>query len=206
MILKTIIEYEELIMPNNLLTDILVNFAFLILGAIISYFVTIRFIHRPTLMITLKQVAAIVPDEIRAGPNLQMTYDRRPINNLAAFILEVSNKGKADIVVPSNISQQPDNSIPQPNIRFEGVRILAVKTLNNNPSKFNIPLAPHLEGTQMYVNVLRIKSGATAKFQILGTFTDNSSSLESEKVTLYSGAIPNVNIKTDGILSGRLKE
>src|SRR5437588_1305156 len=101
-------------------------------GGVITYYVTRNFIHRPKLTFSLRPAAILQRHDF--GNALAMTLRGRAVDNLAVFTLEISLRGRSDV----SKDDIPDDK--KPTLRFPQFRAFDVRTLNNDESRFDIPL------------------------------------------------------------------
>jgi hypothetical protein len=169
-------------------------------GGLVSYLVTRRYIHRPRLSIRLDTAALLLPQDFDEA--LEFRFAGAPVHNLLIMTLTLENQGTADILVPDAAPPRPPTATLQPFLHFEGIRVSAVRTTNNDVSRFNIPIGRAVANHRLYLNIHRIRAHTTARFQIIGTFEGTPTPLSNELVRFFPGAIPNIDIATGGALQG----
>jgi hypothetical protein len=125
----------------------------------------------------------------------------RQVDNICALQLEVASKGHRDIVVEDAAPPRPPNATPFPRIDFKDFRIIGIRTLNNDASRFYIPIGRRANNRGVYLNIHRLRAGSTARFQIVGELEGGRRWFEPEQCEIFPGAIPNIDFLTSGTIS-----
>ncbi|WP_062196777.1 hypothetical protein [Caldimonas taiwanensis] len=162
-------------------------------GGVISYLIARNVIHRPKLIFNLFQAGFIDPRTYHN--NLQLSAAGQPLQNIVVFNLEVSLKGRADLTAAAFDERT------KPSIDFPGCKIFGVRTLNNDETRFNIPLGLANDGARVIVNLNRLRAGTTARFQIVGTFVARPEDLSGYSASFFPGASTNVDVETKGAIA-----
>jgi hypothetical protein len=173
----------------------------ILVGGAITFFVARRYAHRPKLTFRLDPAALIFPDELGMGPHLELRYGNSPVTNLVSLSFVLTHTGSTDVVVADAAPPRPANATLQPFFDFADFEVFSVKTVNNDESRFYVALSKALGSTRVYVNIHRIRAGTTARFQMLGTLRNGRRHIEAEQVAFFPGALPNVDVLTQGIIS-----
>jgi hypothetical protein len=168
-------------------------------GWLITYLVAKRISHRSKLLFRIEQIAFLSPADF-GGRNLQILFAGQAVTDVVVLSLTVKNNGSNDIVIPASTGPRNPNSILAPSFDFEELKLLAVKTLNNDQSKFYIGLAIANADTRLYVNISRLREGTAAHFQILATGLGQRRDVEARDVKFFPGSTPNVDVVTQGII------
>ena len=159
-------------------------------GGVISYYVTRNFIHRPKLGFNLRPAALLHRHDF--GNALAMTLRGRAVDNLGVFTLEISLRGRSDI----SKDDIPDDK--KPSLTFPSFRAFDVRTLNNDESRFEIPLGIAAGGNLIIININHLRSNSKAIFQIIGTFEGDAPQLNTYQTEFFPGVIHNVDVETSG--------
>lgn len=161
-------------------------------GGVISYFIARSVIHRPRLCFNLFQAGFIDPKNYHN--NLSLSAGGQALTNIIVFNLEISLRGKADLSAASFDEKA------KPCIDLPGCKIFGVRTLNNDETRFNIPLGLANQGSRIIVNLNRLRAGTTARFQIVGTLPIVPEALWAYSAQFFPGASFNVDVETKGAI------
>ena len=170
--------------------DFLIALLGIAAGGAITYFVTTRYMHRPTISYFLKPAAYLEQHEF--GKSLEIKIRGNKVSNLAVFNLEISLHGKADLIESQVLEDQ------KPTLFIPGFRAFDVQTLNNDETRFEIPLGIAAGGSMIICNIKRIRAGTTAVFQLIGAFDDPATDINTVLAEFYPGALINVDTNTSG--------
>lgn len=161
-------------------------------GGVLSYYITRNYIHRPKLTFSLRPAAILHRRDF--GNALAMTLRGHAVQNLGIFTLEISLRGHYDI------SKEHIPEDRKPSLTFPAFRTFDVRTLNNDESRFEIPLGIVAPGNRVIININHLRSNSKAIFQIIGTFEGEVPDLQSYEVEFFPGVIHNVNTETNGLI------
>ncbi len=167
-------------------------------GGIASYYITRHFIHRPKLCIRVDQTVLLLPQDF--DEHLEFRFAGAPVTNIVIFALTVENRGTADIIVPDAAPPRGPNATLQPFLHSDDLRVIAVRTLNNDLSRCYVTLSRASANHRLYINIHRIRTRTVARFQVVATFLDQPTPLQREVVKFFPGAIPNINVSTSGLI------
>lgn len=159
-------------------------------GGVITYYVALNYIHRPKLTFSLRPAATLLQKDF--GSALAMTLRGQAVKNLGVFTLELSLRGRSDI---SKDHIPPDR---KPSLSFPNFRAFDVRTLNNDESRFDVPLGIAGNGSLIIININHLRSNTKAIFQVIGTFDGDAPSPQSYQVSFFPGVIHNVDVETNG--------
>jgi hypothetical protein len=159
-------------------------------GGLISYLIARNVIHRSRLHYSLHPAAVLRSRDF--GTSLSMNLRGQPVQNLCVFSLEMNLRGRLDI----SKDEVPDDH--KPSIYFPDFRAFDVRTINNDESRFNIPLGIAAGGHMIIGNIDRIRANTRAIFQIIGSFDNEVPDLAQYYVDFYPGAIKNIDVETSG--------
>ena len=87
----------------------------------------------------------------------------------------------------------------KPSLRFEGVEILDVQTLNNDGSRFHIPIGISNDKSTLIFNVNWIRKRTHAEFLVFCKPKDGMPKM-NVRARLYPGLLHEVNVLTSGII------
>ena len=180
----------------------------LILGSLVTLWATTHLTHRSRLVFALETGERIDPAELGMDAT-RLKFGNIELSNLVVLYLSVENRGQRDVFVPDAgkflSGDRPPGATPLPRVDLPRLGILAFRTLNGDDAAFWIPLARSKKGSNdpqhLHINIHRIRAGAKAKFKILGTVWSGESSLQPQDVHFFPGAIPDVDIQVQGLLS-----
>jgi hypothetical protein len=101
--------------------------------------------------------------------------------------------------VPEADDAENSTTYIPPHIEFTDLFIHGFKTLNNDDSKFYIPLGH--SGPKVHINIHNLRAGATARFQILGTLRNGRTEFSADQARFFPGRIQNVDVTTHGMIA-----
>jgi hypothetical protein len=168
-----------------------------VFGGLITYVIAVRVAHRSRLSIRLVPTVVLYPSDLDVHNALTFSVQGRQVQNICALQLEIECKGKRDVVVDDARLPRPPNATPLPRVEFRDFRMIGVRTLNNDASRFYIPLSRPSERT-LYINIHRLRAGATARFQIVGELEHGRRQFDADQCQLFPGAIPDIDLVTSG--------
>ena len=166
-----------------------------------TYFIARRVIHRPKLTITVEPTLVLRPEDLDVHDSLELSVKGKKVQALCALSLEIACKGRKDVVVPDAGRGRAPGATPLPRVDFNGFRIVGIRTLNNDASRFYIPLGRHSGGRGVYLNIHRLRAGAVARFQIIGELETGRAQFDPEQCHVFPGAIPDVDLLTRGTVA-----
>lgn len=168
--------------------DLILVAGSLAVGGLITYYVTKNFSHRSTLNFDLTTSGIFNANDF--GRNFSITDGKQTYDNLAVINLSIELKGNHDLV---------EQSIREnPHIDFENLQILSLKTLNNDESRFYIPLAVSKDSRRIYINMKDLRAGTKAVFSLVATIHDRESGLMPAE--FFPGRIANTDVRTSGLI------
>jgi hypothetical protein len=175
-------------------------------GALVSFLIARRVIHRPTLLIKIEPSLVLSPGDLDVHGVLTLSLGGRKVQNICVLVLEVACRGQKDIVVTDAAPPRSATATPLPRIDFREFRIIGIRTTNNDLSRFYVPISRHSNGRGLYVNIHRLSAGTTARFQVVGELENSRKRFEAEQCEIFPGAIPDIKFATAGsIARQRLK-
>lgn len=131
------------------------------------------------------------------GKKLEMNFLGTPISNFVCFEIRCHNEGYRDYENQvANQPKRPDEPY-RPRIDFDNFRILAIRTDNNDPNLFQIPISRINDDQSIIFNVIRITAGSEAIFSVLGTKTNSRSPTSAR---LQPGYLRQMDVRPGGIL------
>lgn len=173
-----------------------------LLGFLTSWYFFRRGAGRPTVMISLAEIAHIDPSTV--GVRVDMKVGRMEVTNLLLLEVSVTNKGPGDVDVADadNAERQP----MRPSIELPpNIRALADPWNPINASaRSDVRIARSLrnERQALHVHIHRLASRSTTHARVLCTYKDATSAptVKSEDLCFFPGFLANVDIETGGLL------
>ena len=91
----------------------------------------------------------------------------------------------------------------KPSLHFDGMEIKDIQTLNNNGSRFHIPLGK--SKNTLILNLNWIRKNTTAEFLIFAVKQEDYKR-DGDSVRFNMGLLRGINIKTEGVIANKLPE
>lgn len=175
----------------------------LVIGCAATYFVARRVAHRPRLSITLTPKVSLFPSDFDIGESFSFRMGGRAVDNVCALELVVKCKGFRDIVVPDARPPRAADATPLPRLDFTDFDIMGIQTLNNDASKFYVPLVRAAKNKSLYVNIHRLKAGTEARFQIVGRLLEERRTFTDDQCQIFPGAIQDTDVDISGCVQAQ---
>ena len=184
-----------------MVTTLILTLTRIVVSALVTFMVTRRVSHRPTLVVRLEPSLFLSPEDLDVHGGLSLSVGRHKVRNICVLLLEVHCKGEKDIDVADAEPPRGPNSTPLPRLDFRDFRIVGIRTLNNDRSRFYVPISRHSGDQGLYVNIHHLGAGATAQFQIVGELENDRTEFAADQCMVFRGAIPNTNFDTSGTIA-----
>lgn len=128
---------------------------------------------------------------------LGLSFNNQTVSNFVCLQLTVTLDGYVDL--HDDAARQPPGprEPTRPKMLFQNLRILAVGTVDNDPNTFVIPLVRADHDASIFVNMVHMKAGASATFNILGTKPDRAAGIAAE---LSPGYVRQADVVPEGML------
>jgi hypothetical protein len=167
-------------------------------GAVVTFVIARRVVHRPKLCVRVEPTLVLFPADLDVHDRLAFSVGGHNVDNLCALAVEVVCKGQKDVVVPDAAPPRGPNATPLPRIDFDDFRIIGIRTLNNDASRFYIALGRRANNRGIHLNIHRLRAGATARFQVVGELEGGRRQFDADQCRVFPGAIPDVDFVTSG--------
>ena len=128
---------------------------------------------------------------------LTMSWSGTPIGNIVCLGLTLRLEGYNDHEDPSARTPPAPGAPSRPRIDFDNLRVLSISTVNNDPNLFEVPIAKANGDKSVYLNVIRLKANATARFTIVATKLDEKLPISA---SLTQGYIKQVDLRAADLL------
>ena len=168
------------------------NVASIIASGVISFLIAKCVRPRAKLKITLKSESAVSQNVL--GSELQIGKNGKTVGDIAIFKLSIST-GFVMGVTSDNMDAKHKLALD-----FKGLTIKNIKTVNNNNSRFNIPIGRASKDARLVLNINWMRRSTTAEFLVVGIL-DRGVKPKDVKADLYIGLLRDVEIVPAGMIS-----
>ena len=120
-----------------------------------------------------------------------------PVNKIKIFRLTIKTGFVCGVTFHDLYNEK------KPSLHFDGMEIKDIQTLNNNSSRFNIPLGR--SKSTLILNLNWIPKNTTAEFLIFAVKQEDYKK-NSKNIRFNMGLLRGVNIKTEGMVINKLQE